>query len=187
MAFFESCIPADRIHEHYITGTVEHILNADRLFSVAASRFEAAMKWDNEDREILQYYAEALCAHAAFDFDREENERAYRAKLDKAIECGCRVDRASSAYSRTNSRLVALVRYFRLLGSPEGTAQLLKALPNQERYGDIACRLYKQVDMLDKEYYKDHLYDLAATPSRFDLTAPGQVGEWIECGADMYR
>ena len=38
VAFYEGELSPDRIKEHYITGTVEHVLNADRLFSVAAAR-----------------------------------------------------------------------------------------------------------------------------------------------------
>ena len=157
----------DQIRAHYLSGTQQRSLQADRIFALAAVQYQAALDFAPDDLLVLEKYASSLCESLVFD---STNADAVRRNKRKVLE-------AVAVFVDQENR--------------DALAEVLRRLPPDYKYGDLACATYDALLGLDPAYFSldSHLglRELAAVPSKFSLTVPGSPPAFMRVAADIFR
>lgn len=159
----------DSVRAHYAAGIQPVGPQADRIFTLAASKFEEALLFAPGDKLILDKYAQTLCSNLVLDAAAAspEVERWNRRKVEQAIEV------------------------FLASENCDALAEVLRRLPADMRFAQLACQAFRAVLQVDGTYFSLHsfmtLRELALMPRKFSLTVPGASAEFVAVAAKMYR
>jgi hypothetical protein len=160
-------LSADKVRAHYLSGTQQRSLQADRIFALAAVQFEAALEFAPDDVLVLAKYAQSLCAALVFDANNAD------------------------AVRRNKRKVVEAVSVFVAHENADALAEVLRRLPADYKYGDLACTTYDALLGLNPRYFslESHLNlrELASVPSKFSLTVPGSPHAFMRVAADIFR
>jgi hypothetical protein len=120
-AVYEACLTPDEVREHYASGITPRSAEAERLYALSSEKFERALMFAPNDRHILSRYAAALCSYLLFDDGVGDS------------------DLSGSAMKRAKRKVGEAIDMFRQNEIADGLAELLRRLPADDTFGDLAC------------------------------------------------
>jgi hypothetical protein len=160
-------LTADQVRAHYLSGTQQRSLQADRIYALAAVEFEAALEFAPDDILVLEKYAQSLCSALVFDANNADAVRRNKRKVVEAVDTFVAHENA------------------------DALAEVLRRLPPDYKYGDLACSTYDALLKVNPYYFTldSHfsIRELAAVPSKFSLTVPGSPHAFMRVAADIFR
>ena len=167
VAVYTHCLAMDRIREHYQSAIASRTPQADRLYSLAAVKFNRALKLAPNDPAVLAKYAENLCNYLDFDVSDKSGDRKSMRKVHNAI------------------------KEFTKYHNVDGLAEILRRLPADPDYADLACDAYKKITAFLPNYFTQEgffpLKELSFVPFKFQLTDAGTEPFKVGIAADMFR
>jgi hypothetical protein len=167
VAAYTTVLGPDQIRTHYLSGTLQRSLQADRIYALAAVQFQNALRFAPDDTMVLDHYAESLCESLVFESSNPDAVRRNKRKVVEAI--------------------AVFVEYENL----KALAEVLRRLPPDYQYGDLACKAYDAIVSIKPDFFtvKSHmtLKELSKVPSKFSLTVPGSHPDYMRVAAAVYR
>jgi hypothetical protein len=166
-AIYDKELKADRVQDHYLSGTQERSIESERLYFLAAEKFKQALQFAPNDPTILQKYAESVCNFVQTDGAQQVNER------------------------RTKNKIVHAVEVFKALENFDAIAEVLRRLPGEYGFSDTACDIFNEMCRSRPDYFSTpgSYFDrkaLAGVPNKFLLYE--SVDDYqIETAARMYQ
>jgi hypothetical protein len=140
---------------------------ADRLYGLASVKFNRALRLAPNDAIVLSKYAENLCNYLDFDVSDKSGDRKSMRKVRKAI------------------------KEFTKYHNVDGLAEILKKLPADPDYADLACDAYTKILNDAPNYFTQDghftLKELSFVPFKFQLVDPGTERLKVGIAADMFR
>ena len=167
-SIYNTSLSVDRVRAHYQTAQTDRTKDAQRLFSMAAMKYEEALSLAPDDLSILSGFALSLTEYLKIEINSTSSQGVSKGKL-KVLEA---IDR------------------FKAIGVPEGAAAILKAIPHDSEYALLVCRAFTAVKSLDKYFFSRGINmsraDLVHIPQIFGLDNPGNPQELIDAAAAIY-
>jgi len=167
IAAYVNCLSADSVREHFNSAFQSRGPQADRLYTLAALKFTKALKLAPDDPIVLAKYAENLCNYLDFDVMDSSGDRKSIRKVKKAI------------------------KEFTKYQNCDGLAEILRRLPADPNYAELACSAYTNVLQFKPNYFKFDSYytlkELATVPFKFSLHETGSEEVKVSIAADMFR
>ena len=167
IAAYTTCLAPDRVRVHYNLAIQSRTPQADRLYSLAAVKFNKALKLAPDDSAVLAKYAENLCNYLDFDVSDKSGDRKSMRKVKKAI--------------------TEFTKYH----NADGLAEILKKLPADPEYAGLACDAYSKILIFRPDYFTQNGYftlgELSFVPFKFQLTDVGTDPLKVSIAADMFR
>ena len=167
IAAYTSSISADCVRKHFNTAKQSRAPQADRLYSLAAQKFQKALYLAPDDPVVLAKYAENLCNYLDLDVGDKTGDRKSKRKVNNAI------------------------KEFNKYRNIDGLAEILRRLPADPDYADLACSAYTSILQFDPNYFKFDsffpLKELAVVPFKFSLTDIGSEPLNVSIAADIFR
>jgi len=172
VAFYGSCLSADRIRAHMLCVTQHKTKDAQRLYALSASKYELALTTAPEDTLILKNYVNVLCSF-------------FHSSLVTTISDGI-------AYGK--EKLCSAMHRFEQLNLVDGIAQVLVSLPRDVEYMDMACKAYEAIKRIKPNYFqhdKDNTLvtrkDLINVPRAFGIDKPSNALSVLDTAANIYK
>lgn len=120
----------DQINAHYVMGTRDRAQESDHLFALASSRFSRALTAVPDDKQMLEKFAENICASLKYDLDHQHAKEMYK----KKVRCG--------------------MQPLLLSENVHGIAEILKNLPRDPAFSELFIYCYKCILKLEPDYFK---------------------------------
>lgn len=140
-----------------------------RLFNVAASKFEEALRYTN-DATVIRGYAQSICGYL---------------KMDKSNK------NLSSAVSLGKDKVLSVIEDFKQRQNADAIAEILKAIPQSAEYSDLVCSAFNAIRYVDKGYFvKSKIVtrvDLKHIPKIFFLDELSSPKEHLQTAALIYQ
>jgi len=169
IAAYTRCLSTDEVRKHYQSAHSNRTPEADRLYTLSTIKFQKALGFTRDDPVLLEKYATNLCNYLHFD----DNER------------GSLGDRKSK---RKVAKAINELKKYRNL---DGMAEIIRRLPSDPEYSDLACDAYTNILQFDPGYFKQEGYftlrELSYVPFKFYLTDPGTDAVKLSIAADIFR
>jgi len=174
VAFFRTCVPAAAVLTWYVAASTDVRTEPDRLFALAAVSFRKSLLFDPTNRDLLESYAESLCASRG-EATSEDSGLNYRQRVLESIEM------------------------FHMGGNTSGLAAILEKLPStgDDTYADLCISCWRSLMKVDPHYYQDMyakksedphvLSSLMKYPTKFGLNRPGSSQHLQEVSAEMFK
>ncbi|GMI35290.1 hypothetical protein TrCOL_g2906 [Triparma columacea] len=167
IAAYVHCLSADNVRVHYNSASQSRGPQADRLYTLAAEKFGRALKLAPDDPIVLEKYAENLCNYLNFDVADTTGDRKSMRKVSKAI------------------------KEFTKYHNTDGLAEILRRLPADPTYAELACDAYTNILYFNPNYFQFDsfftLKELSTVPFKFSLHEIGSETTKISIAADMFR
>ena len=134
---------------------------------MATAKFTKALKLAPDDPIVLKKYAQNLCNYLDFDIADRSGDRKSKRKVNKAI------------------------KEFTKYRNCDGLAEILRRLPADPEYADLACSCYTNILQFSPSYFKFDSYmtlkELSIVPFKFFLTEVGSDSMKVSIAADIFR
>ncbi len=173
LAVYPYCLTYDQISSHYHNAILDRSKDAQRLYSVAASKYEEALLFSSDDVWILKGFAKSLS-----EFLKIEGSLSSSTGSGTTLSTG--KIKIMQAIDQFQSRNIAL-----------GIAEILIAIPHSIDYQDIVCKAYNALITVDKYFFTKGTSisrkDLVHIPADFDLDNPINPDEYISTAARIYQ
>ena len=131
VTIYNTCLSADRVNKHYLAFAQDKTKDAQRLYAVAASKFEEALVFAPDDILVLKGYAKSLIKYL-------------------------QVDKSSSTIHSTSKGKVKVsesIETFRKRRVPDGIAEILMALPRELEHAELLCQGFNAIMSVDPAYF----------------------------------
>ncbi|RLN62087.1 hypothetical protein BBJ28_00010105, partial [Nothophytophthora sp. Chile5] len=120
----------DQVNAHYVMGTRDRAHESDHLFALASSRFARALEYVPDDKQMLEKFAENICASLKYDLDHQHAQEVYK----KKVKCG--------------------LQPFITTENAHGIAEVLKNLPRDPMFSDLFLHCYHSLLKLQPTYFQ---------------------------------
>ena len=169
ISLYSKCLSSDRIRVHYMAIDSNRARDAQRLYAVAATKYEEAVDVAAEDCIVLKKYAKAICSYFSLNVSGVETKGVEDGKI-----------KIRDAIQRFKSKNIA-----------DGIAEILVALPTENEYAELASLAYNTIKEMDSRYFcTDNAVtrkDLIHLPHKFGLDIAGNQLHLIATAASMYK
>ncbi|CAM9112229.1 unnamed protein product, partial [Choristocarpus tenellus] len=152
IAVYLSNLSSDSVRAHYLAGTQASCFESDRLYVLAGVRFEAALEFAPNDREIISQYAQSIVNFLELESVQTQNPQRSQKKVREAV-----------------GTLIKMENW-------DGIAEVMKRLPS-----DSFCKSFRATMEAVPQYYNTSRYlpldKLAHMPKKFSLDNDGAEHE----------
>jgi len=165
LSIYDVELSPDRVQAHYLSGTQERSLESERLYQLAADKFQEALMFAPNDPTILARYALTVCNFVQTSGTRQLNERRTKNKVAHALEI------------------------FRSLENYDAMAELLRRLPGEFVFSGTCCDIFNTIISNRPAYFYGDYFthkDLANVPNRFLLYESDEPYH-IQTAAKIYQ
>ena len=173
LAVYSYCLTHDQVTSHYHNAILDRSKDAQRLYSVAASKYEEALMFSSDDIWILKGFAKSLSEFLKI-------EGSLTSSVGSAGNLSTGKIKIMQAIDQFQSRNIAL-----------GIAEILISIPHSIEYQDIVCKAYNALISVDKYFFTKGTSisrsDLVHVPADFDLDNPINPDEYIKTAALIYQ
>lgn len=169
VSIYSTCLSSDRVKDHYLCSVIDRRRDAQRIYSLAASKFELAVKQGPpaENSNILRGYAKAVCSYL-----RMQSDSSNSGKLMGKIQ------------------IMDIIQRFRGLNLCEGIAEILKAIPHEPDNGDLVVKGFQAIRAIDRNFFSKSISllrkDMVHFPLDFGLMTPESPAEHWEVAALIF-
>ncbi|CAM9295251.1 unnamed protein product [Chrysoparadoxa australica] len=166
-AVFLSCLPSDRVRDHYLAGVKLRGEESNRLYALAQLRYKEALTFAPDDKNILTRYAQSIV-------DYLELEAAHGGSIRKRVR-----------------RVIEAVEELIDLCNWDALSEVLIRLPDDPTYLEVFCRAFNATVQGCPGYFSSSEYlpldKLAFMPKKFHLTEKLDDPQVISTAAEVFR
>ncbi|CAM9096355.1 unnamed protein product, partial [Hapterophycus canaliculatus] len=167
VAVYLSVLPADTVRAHHFAGVQATAMESDRLYVLAAEKFEAALAFAPDDIEIISRYAQSVVNYLELESMQSKNPRRSQRMVEEAVHMFVRME------------------------NWDGLAVIFAQLPSAPLYAGSFCRAFTATVDASPGYFASSMHmplkDLAKMPKKFYLDLTGGDKTMIEVAAAVYR
>lgn len=171
VSVYSACLPSDRVKDHYLCSIIDRRRDAQRMYAIASSKFELALKQGPplESSNILNGYAKSLCSYLRIDSSDTIDEGKLIGKL----------------------QILDIMQNFKGLSLGDGIAEILREVPKEPEYVDIIVEGFLSIQKIDKNFFSKSVTllrkDLVHFPFDFGLVTPESTSVQWEVAAYIFK